>query len=580
MFIYPIQTLRGFSILLIVFYHYYPKLFSGGYLGVTLFLEISGFVNNKLDEEFSAAHFYIKRINSIYPSLLIVVLFIKIMIKNLSYNELLSYYRECKYTLKGYVNYYFYKKSIDYFNQFDNPSFILNFWYISVQTQIYAIFPLIKLFNCFNTIIILISYSVCAYYSKYNKSRSYYLLECRIYEFVIGYSINKSEYYFKFRNKKSVIYILVYIILVLAIYGNANTSFYITSVTSIAGFLVLKILVNISDYHKYIILDYFGKYSFQLYLIHYPLMYLIESNIYTKLIYVFSLSVALYSLVNSIIYKKDNLKIMILVLFCITLFYRYLKYTEDSIIKKKSSLMYIPKEDPLKEYYRIFGMFKLTAISKIPNNNVIFLLCDSHGQQWFPSIINITKSYGMNLVHIYFHADIIEKQKYNDLISIIKCHIENCNNYIISSFYISKRWINNFNIFNMSFIKYGKLLSSFVQYVIFIQDIPILYSDPMKCIYSEKLKDTCLSVIGINASFNSLPIISLKSIYYCNMNNYICPNNICNYLHNNKYIKYKDFNHLTLSYSYLLTNHFKNECLSFFNITNNLKRIAIKIKLF
>lgn len=74
MFIYPIQTLRGISILLIVFYHYYPKLFSGGYLGVTLFLEISGFVNNKLDEEFSAAHFYIKRINSIYPSLLIVVI--------------------------------------------------------------------------------------------------------------------------------------------------------------------------------------------------------------------------------------------------------------------------------------------------------------------------------------------------------------------------------------------------------------------------------------------------------------------------------------------------------------------------
>lgn len=579
--IYPIQSLRGFSILLIILYHYYPKLFSSGFLGVTLFLEMSGLVNNKPDIEFNTFYFYVKRLNTIYPSLLTVVLLVEYLMKNFSYNELLNFYCECKYVLKGYVNYYFYKKSIDYFHQFDNPSLILHFWYISLQVQIYVIFPLVKkMANSITIVTIILSYTIYTYYSIYYKNKSYYLLESRLYEFLIGYCAKNSRNYSSLINNKFVFYALIYIILCLSIYCKSNISFYTTSIISVIGYVILINIVNMSNFKKCILLDLLGKYSFQLYLIHYPLIYLIQSNIYIKFLCTLFLSLIIKLIVNIIINTKQNFKIAVIILSFTIFQYKYFKYKEDSINKKKNNLLYIPKEDPLNEYYKVLNMFKLTTISKIPKNNVIFLLCDSHGQQWFPSIIYITKAYGFNLLHIYFHADIIEKQRYHALISIIKCQEKMCNNIIISAFYISNRWINKFNIFNSSFILYGKLLSSIVSYIIFIQDIPFLHSDPMKCIYSDKLKDECKSIIGVNASFYSLPIISLKNIHYCNMNNYICPNRICNYLYKNKYIKYKDFNHLTLSYSYQLTNYLKKKCISFINKTNIINRSTLKIKLF
>lgn len=170
----------------------------------------------------------------------------------------------------------------------------------------------------------------------------------------------------------------------------------------------------------------------------------------------------MYEIIHNTMNKKYRVKFVILILFTNIL-----------------------KGDAVYEYYKNFGMFRLISISNIPTSGIIYLFCYSHEQQCFSSIILISKEYGYNLLHIYFHANIIEKQQYYDLISVIKCKLITCNNYIISSFFISNRWINVFNNFNTSFVKYGKLISSLVKYVIFNHDIPFLHSDPMKCIYSD-----------------------------------------------------------------------------------------------
>jgi peptidoglycan/LPS O-acetylase OafA/YrhL len=78
---YHIESLRAISLLFVLLYYYYPKLFPFGFLGVDIFFVISGFVisltisktNSTLKEYliFSA-----KRINRLFPKLNIVYIFI------------------------------------------------------------------------------------------------------------------------------------------------------------------------------------------------------------------------------------------------------------------------------------------------------------------------------------------------------------------------------------------------------------------------------------------------------------------------------------------------------------------------
>lgn len=74
-----IDGLRAIAILLVLFYHVFPNIVKGGFIGVDIFFVISGFLitgiilNDLKNDTFSFSIFFGRRIKRIFPALLIVI---------------------------------------------------------------------------------------------------------------------------------------------------------------------------------------------------------------------------------------------------------------------------------------------------------------------------------------------------------------------------------------------------------------------------------------------------------------------------------------------------------------------------
>lgn len=80
-----IQGLRGIAVLLVLFYHLYPKVLSGGFIGVDIFFVISGFlicysIERNIVEQKNNFYvtFYAARIRRLFPASYITLLLITI----------------------------------------------------------------------------------------------------------------------------------------------------------------------------------------------------------------------------------------------------------------------------------------------------------------------------------------------------------------------------------------------------------------------------------------------------------------------------------------------------------------------
>ncbi|MCC4238313.1 acyltransferase [Vibrio anguillarum] len=76
-----IDGLRAIAVLLVVIYHAFPSYLPGGFVGVDIFFVISGFLITSIivkdleHGKFKFSDFYCRRINRIFPSLILVLVF-------------------------------------------------------------------------------------------------------------------------------------------------------------------------------------------------------------------------------------------------------------------------------------------------------------------------------------------------------------------------------------------------------------------------------------------------------------------------------------------------------------------------
>lgn len=139
--------LRALAMVLILLYHVFPSQFPGGFVGVSLFFTLSGYLvawtSFKLVEErkFSIKNYYLKRLKRIYPALMVVIFFsagiywlMDPMILDGRKKEILS-------ILFGYNNYYQIGQNADYFTKSVNTSPYTHLWAIAIEMQFYFIWP-------------------------------------------------------------------------------------------------------------------------------------------------------------------------------------------------------------------------------------------------------------------------------------------------------------------------------------------------------------------------------------------------------------------------------------------------------
>lgn len=269
-------------------------------------------------------------------------------------------------------------------------------------------------------------------------------------------------------------------------------------------------------------------------------------NVKDYIIYLFFISYCF-----SYIKQLSNSILIIICILSPVLILKHIKNEKKLYHLKFREIIIAPKIDPGTEYSNALKLIKKYNPIIRKQKNCLLVLGDSHIQQWFPSLIRIAKSKNYGIIEKYFHADIIENEKYQQVYQVLNKY-KYLNIKIICSFYMSKTLIKNISNFVNHFKKYIEVLLNYTHYIYIINDIPFLNFNPLNCIYSNIRKSECFSILGINSSLNSITFIKNINVKYCDMNKYLCIDKKI-LLFRDGYIIYKDTNHLTLSFSNTLT---------------------------
>ncbi|MCI6938111.1 MAG: acyltransferase [Succinatimonas hippei] len=409
-----IDFLKSIAIFSVILYHLFDllksnhlssvHLFDGGFLGVDVFLLISGFlicgsIVSKLNtDSFSLIQFYTRRVTRIYQPLLVfcalVLLIGYFILFPITYNET---GREVANVIIGITNFRF-ANTTGYFDLESIDKVLLHTWYIAITIQFYLICPIIfialrKIFKShFNlsvllfTILLIITAFLC------NKpGKGYLLTQCRIYEMFLGaciylYKDNLLDFTKKIKLSQSLLHYIGIVLLIVSIFTvriNNNiwqvyTSFFTLGATA---------LVIISNYNNSLFRNKFftvpGQMSYSLYLWHWPILVVAVKfgldQSFTQLL-ITTAVITVFSVLSYLFVEKKKYHysvLLVLIALCaIPFFYiktnSYLsKYTLDEDVSE------VGADYKLEEFLKINDKF----VYRIPRNSEeinTFIIGDSH----------------------------------------------------------------------------------------------------------------------------------------------------------------------------------------------------------
>ncbi len=304
-YISGLDGLRGILVLSVLVFHvflvFYPEdldYFSGGFLAVESFFVLSGYlitksllrIQGKNQSVFISYLLFLKsRILRLLPSLLYLIsieLLVFYYIFPEKFNKILS---EAIFGTLNVYNWWLIFNYIPYFEKFNDISYNLHFWSLSIEWQFYILWGLVFLIltkflerfeiNLFITVLTFISiFAMFHIYHIYeNIDRVYFGSDTRIFSFLLGSLLAINEDKFSKDNLKfGIIGSIALIILILSYFYLNNYNDYMYSfgflfVSFVSDILILSIIK--SDYlNKSIsILSILGKKSYSIYLWHYPI---------------------------------------------------------------------------------------------------------------------------------------------------------------------------------------------------------------------------------------------------------------------------------------------------------------------
>ena len=145
MIIKEIQGLRSISILLIILFHLEITNFEFGFIGVDIFLVISGFIFSKIiigdyhNGNFKFSKYYNRRVKRLLPALLVTLFFVTIFSWLFLIPLELKYYGQSLFSSALFLsNFYYYIANNDYF--LPNSYSLIHLWSLSLEIQFYIIY--------------------------------------------------------------------------------------------------------------------------------------------------------------------------------------------------------------------------------------------------------------------------------------------------------------------------------------------------------------------------------------------------------------------------------------------------------
>jgi len=197
-----IDGLRALAILLVIIYHAFPNVLSGGFIGVDVFFVISGYLISTIiykhleKGDFSFSNFYLRRIKRIFPALLAVL----ITCFAIGWFTLLAdeYKQLGKHIAggAGFMSNLILWNESGYFDAASHTKPLLHLWSLGVEEQFYFIWPVIIWaawkfqlnLMAVAISIALISFGINIYQIHYldNLATTFYLPHARFWELMVG----------------------------------------------------------------------------------------------------------------------------------------------------------------------------------------------------------------------------------------------------------------------------------------------------------------------------------------------------------------------------------------------------------
>jgi peptidoglycan/LPS O-acetylase OafA/YrhL len=321
--IQAIQGLRGIAVLLVVFCHLEIPFFKNGFIGVDVFFVISGFLitrimvreyvsNRKASRRqgwISFVGFYSRRIRRIVPAAYFVIFAVLIfgtLIPNAT-NLRGALVSDVSWAAFFLSNLHYTEQATQYFGETTQQSPLLHYWSLAVEEQFYLLWPVLFLavtstqgfkiagiiFNWRNrlrlamVVLTLSSFSAYIFLSIQNSASSYYSSIGRFWEFSVGALFALGINIETNGTWRRVILVAMPVVLILLfscfLFLTIDQMRMVIFVFVIVTALLLhastvgkvpKLILKILESRFFV---FFGKISFSLYLVHWPMIVFLQN---------------------------------------------------------------------------------------------------------------------------------------------------------------------------------------------------------------------------------------------------------------------------------------------------------------
>ena len=319
-YITGLDGIRAIAVIMVLAYHLKLALFKSGFLGVTVFFVLSGYLItgiliSEVEEEgtIDLKNFWLRRIRRLVPavmSMAVVIIFVSAVVNRIIFTK------GCKDFLAsvlGFNNWWQIFNKVSYFEAAGVPSPFTHCWSLAIETQFYLIYPLILLgiyklvksrgegranrgllFAGVTLLLALISVilMIVLFDPQQDASRVYYGTDTRAFSLLFGALLAILWEYRMVPRRLSAsvnmvlgsVSFAVLLVMTIAINGSSNFwyrggQFFGTILTVLMVYAVSGRKTWLSRFLSNPVLKWMGDRSYSIYLWHYPIILLISKGI-------------------------------------------------------------------------------------------------------------------------------------------------------------------------------------------------------------------------------------------------------------------------------------------------------------